>query len=111
MNPIAPGAAAAPVEAPTTTPKKQPRYHVVLLDDDDHSYAYVVHMLERLFGFPPQVGYRMAQQVDATGRAILLTSTFEHAEFKRDQVLGFGPDILLSQSTTSMRAVLEPAGE
>jgi len=28
-----------------------PLYHVVLLDDDEHTYDYVIEMLERLFLF------------------------------------------------------------
>ncbi len=40
---------------------------------------------------------------------ILLTTTFEHAELKRDQIHSFGADPLLSRSSGSMSAVLEPA--
>ena len=32
--------------------KKQPPYHVILLNDDDHSYDYVIRMLQQLFGHP-----------------------------------------------------------
>ena len=32
--------------------KKQPPYHVVLLNDDDHSFEYVIGMLQQLFGHP-----------------------------------------------------------
>ena len=28
-----------------------PPYNVVLLDDDDHSYAYVIEMLGDVFGY------------------------------------------------------------
>jgi ATP-dependent Clp protease adaptor protein ClpS len=28
-----------------------PMFHVVLLDDDEHSYAYVIDMLQHLFLF------------------------------------------------------------
>ena len=30
--------------------KRQPRYHVILWDDDDHSYEYVILMMRQLFG-------------------------------------------------------------
>ena len=39
-----------------------PPYHVVLLDDDDHTFEYVIHMLQSLFGMPPErnLGQRLA---------------------------------------------------
>ena len=30
-------------------PKRQPRYNVILWNDDDHSYPYVMVMLQELF--------------------------------------------------------------
>ena len=43
-------------------PKKQPRYNVVLWNDDDHTYAYVITMLLELFAHPVEKGYQMAQR-------------------------------------------------
>jgi ATP-dependent Clp protease adaptor protein ClpS len=102
---------AAPTTArprPDRTPKRQPRYHVVLWNDDDHTYDYVVAMLRRLFGHPPEKGFQIAQEVDRTGRAIVLTTTQEHAELKRDQIHAFGADRLLARSKGSMSASIEP---
>ena len=110
-NGSAPSATLAPPQkrpAPPR-PRRQPRYNVVLLDDDDHTYDYVISMLHRLFGYPLERGSQLAREVDATGRVILLTTTFEHAELKRDQIHSFGADPLLSRSSGSMSAVLEPA--
>ena len=92
-----------------TRPRKQPPYHVVLLDDDKHTYAYVVHMMQSLFGHCPQKGFQIARKVDTQGRAIVLTTTREHAELKRDQIHAFGPDDLIAGSRGSMRATLEPS--
>ena len=30
--------------------KRQPRFHVILWDDDDHSYEYVILMMRQIFG-------------------------------------------------------------
>ena len=99
-----------PRVAPTnTSPKKQPPYHVVLLDDDDHSYDYVIRMLKSLFGCQDERGYMLAKEVDSTGRVIVLTTTLEHAELKRDQIHAFGADPVLPRSKGAMSAVLEPA--
>jgi ATP-dependent Clp protease adaptor protein ClpS len=89
--------------------KRQPPYNVVLLNDDDHSYQYVIIMLQQLFGHPPEKGYQMAKEVDTTGRVIVLTTTMEHAELKRDQIHAFGPDPLLPRCKGSMSAAIEPA--
>ena len=89
--------------------QRQPPYNVILLNDDDHSYDYVIAMLQVLFGYPPEKGYQMAKEVDSTGRVILLTTTKEHAELKQEQIHAFGPDPLLARCQGSMTAVIEPA--
>ena len=89
--------------------KRQPPYNVVLLNDDDHSYEYVIAMLQQLFGYPKEKGFLMAKEVDTTGRVIVLTTTKEHAELKQDQIHAFGPDPLISRCQGSMSAVIEPA--
>jgi ATP-dependent Clp protease adaptor protein ClpS len=89
-------------------PKQQPRYHVVLWDDQNHTHAYVVVMLMQLFGHPPTKGFELAEEVDLRGRAIVLTTTREHAELKRDQIRAFGKDRLLEDSKGSMFASIEP---
>ena len=60
-------------------PKKQPRYNVILWNDDDHTYDYVIHMLKELFGHKESQGMLIATEVDKTGRGICLTTTMEHA--------------------------------
>lgn len=89
--------------------KKQPPYNVILLNDDDHTYEYVIAMLQKLFGHPKEKGFLMAKEVDSSGRVIVLTTTKEHAELKRDQIHSFGPDPLLTRCKGSMSSVIEPA--
>jgi ATP-dependent Clp protease adaptor protein ClpS len=89
-------------------PKKQPRYNVVLWNDDDHTYAYVITMLLEIFNHPLEKGYQLAQEVDTQGRVIVLTTTMEHAELKRDQIHAYGKDILIDDCRGSMAATIEP---
>jgi len=89
--------------------KRQPPYNVVLLNDDDHTYQYVIAMLQKLFGYPKEKGFLLAKEVDSTGRVILLTTSKEHAELKQDQIHAFGPDPLLDRCQGSMTAIIEPA--
>ncbi|MDQ4002748.1 MAG: ATP-dependent Clp protease adaptor ClpS [Actinomycetota bacterium] len=86
-----------------------PPYDVVLLDDDDHSFEYVVRMLKTLFGHPLEKGYRMAMEVHTTGRVVVATTNLEQAELKRDQIHAFGPDPLVPRCKGSMSATVEPA--
>jgi len=89
--------------------ERQPPYNVVLLDDNDHSYDYVITMLQQLFGHPREKGYLLAKEVDSNGRVIVLTTTKEHAELKQEQIHAFGPDPLIERCQGSMSAVIEPA--
>ena len=86
-----------------------PPYNVVLLNDDDHSYDYVVLMLNTIFGHPPEKGFKMALEVDKTGRVVVATENLEVAELKRDQIHAFGPDPLIPRCKGSMSATVEPA--
>ena len=103
-------------EVQTTTdkrkkPKKQPRYNVILWDDSDHSYDYVIHMMKNVFRHPMEKGFQIAKEVDSSGRAICLTTTMEHAELKREQIHSFGKDELIPRCKGSMSATIEPIGE
>jgi ATP-dependent Clp protease adaptor protein ClpS len=89
--------------------KRQPPYHVILWNDDDHSYEYVIRMLMELFGYPPEKGFLLAKEVDSQSRVILLTTTREHAELKRDQIHAYGRDVLIAGCKGSMSATIEPA--
>jgi ATP-dependent Clp protease adaptor protein ClpS len=89
-------------------PKQQPRYNVILWDDPDHSYDYVVAMMKAVFRTPIERGFQIAKEVDTSGRAICLTTTLEHAELKRDQIHSFGKDELIERCKGSMSATIEP---
>ena len=90
--------------------ERAPLYHVVLLDDNDHTYDYVIEMLQKLFIFTLDQAFRHAEEVDRTGRTLLLTCELPQAEFARDQIQTYGADWRLPRSKGSMSAVLEPAG-
>jgi len=86
-----------------------PRYHVILLDDDDHSYEYVMEMLIEVFAFTPTKAFQIAEEVDNAGRAIVFTGPFEIAELKQEQIHARGADWRIEGCAGSMTAVLEPA--
>lgn len=99
-----------PSTAPTTrrSTKKPHLWNVVLLDDDVHTYEYVIKMLTALFGHTLQGAFRAAQHVDEHGRVIVYTAHRELAELKREQIKGFGRDPYVAECTGPMSAILMP---
>ena len=91
--------------------QKTPLYHAVLLDDDQHTYDYVIEMLQKLFLCSESAAYQHAVEVDTTGRTIVITCELPQAEFARDQIHAYGPDWRMPKSKGSMSAIVEPAGE
>ena len=90
-------------------PRRLPPFNVVLLNDDDHTYEYVIEMLKKIFGYPEERGFKMAEEVDSSGRVIVMTTHKELAELKCDQIHGYGADWRLERSQGAMSAVVEPA--
>lgn len=90
-------------------PKRQPRFNVILWNDEDHSYQFVIAMMQELFGYQQEQGFLIAKTVDTTGRAIVLTTTKEHAELKRDQIHAYGRDPAVAESRGSMWSTIEEA--
>lgn len=97
----------APKREQQTQHKRQPRYHVLLWDDSEHTYDYVIAMLQQLFGHPFEQAYELAKQVDSQGVAVCLTTTKEHAELKRDQIHAYGKDPLATKCSGSMSCTIE----
>ena len=89
--------------------RKLPPYNVILLDDNDHTYEYVIEMLGKVFSYPEAKGYELAKAVDNSGRVVVLTTHRELAELKCEQITSFGADWRLERSKGAMSAVIEPA--
>lgn len=89
--------------------KRQPPFHVILWNDDDHTYGYVIAMLMKLFRHTPERSFELAREVDLRGKAIVLTTTREHAELKRDQIHAYGPDGGIASCSGAMWATVEAA--
>ena len=89
--------------------ERTPLYNVVLLDDDDHTYDYVVEMLIQIFCHSANTAFQHAVEVDMTGRTVVMTCEREQAEFGRDQIHAYGADPRMPKCRGSMSAVVEPA--
>src|SRR5262245_65941423 len=100
-------ATAFPEVEDDTSDQLQPLYHVILLNDDDHTYDYVIEMLQKIFGFTESRALSHAVEVDTKGTTILLTCELEQAEHKRDLIHSYGPDWRLTRCLGSMAALSE----
>lgn len=86
-----------------------PRYHVILLNDEAHTYDYVIEMLTVIFGHSNEIAYAMACEVDAKGRVIVDTTHKEKAGLRRDQIMSYGADWRIPHCKGSMSAIIQPA--
>jgi ATP-dependent Clp protease adaptor protein ClpS len=84
-------------------------WNVVLLDDDHHTYDYVVEMLMAIFGYSIRKAYLMTVEVDTRKRVIVWTGHLERAEAYQAQIHDYGADWRMESSQGSMSAILEKA--
>jgi len=84
-------------------------YHVIILNDDDHTFEYVIEMLQAIFALPYATALAHTVEADSTGSSIVFTTTLEEAEHKRDQIHAYGPDWRLPHSRGSVAALVERA--
>lgn len=89
--------------------KNLPPYHVIVKDDDDHTYEYVVRMLMKIFLHTEELAFGLAEKLDNEGQVIVDTTSKERAEFKQEQIHGYGRDHLIERCQGSMTCVIEPA--
>ena len=101
--------AVTPDISTTEKDREAPLFHVVLLDDDDHTYDYVIEMLCNIFLLSPERAFKNAVEVDTVGRTVVMTCEREQAEFGRDQIHAYGADPRMARSKGSMSAIVEPA--
>ena len=89
-------AASAVVEPEVTTDagrtRRLPPYNVVILNDEEHTFPYVIELLIKIFRHALPKAEELTLRIHTTGRAIVYTTHKELAELKRDQVIAYGPD-------------------
>jgi ATP-dependent Clp protease adaptor protein ClpS len=92
-----------------TRTRKLPPFNVVILNDEEHSFHYVIEMLIKLFAHSLPTAQDLTWRIHTRGRAIVYTTHKEKAELKRDQVLAYGADPRMSTSKGPLRCYIEPA--
>jgi ATP-dependent Clp protease adaptor protein ClpS len=74
-------------------PKTLPPFGVIVLNDDLHTFDYVIETFQKVFGYPLEKAFQLATQIHATGRGLVWSGSKEVAELKCDQIRGAGPDV------------------
>ena len=93
----------------STESQLAPRYHLVLLDDDDHTYQYVIEMLGRVFQYEREKAFAIACMVDGHGQAVVETAGYDQVTQHQQRIHSYGPDPRIEQCEGSMSAVVEEA--
>ena len=89
--------------------RKLPPYNVIILNDEEHTFEYVIEVLTTLFAHPLQAAEVLTWRIHNSGRAVVYTTHKEKAELKRDQVLACGADPRMSISKGPLGCYIEPA--
>lgn len=92
--------------------KRLPPYHVILLNDDDHSMDFVVNVLRKVFAFTIEKAVQLMMEAHETGRSVVWTGSKEVAELKVEQIQTFH-EIRASDNKKlgPLGCVIEPAPE
>jgi ATP-dependent Clp protease adaptor protein ClpS len=80
------------VEEAAPEVKHPPQYSVVLLNDDYTPMEFVVEVLERFFRMDRESATRVMLEVHMKGKGVCGVFTYEIAETKVAQVLGYSRD-------------------
>lgn len=102
--------ATAPVPANlTVTPTNSPGPHfqLVLLNDNTHSYDYVIRLLMDVFGMSVEKAFVLTRAVDQTGRAVVFVGDAAEVADRMSRVVAAGPDTLLRISTGPLQVLVE----
>jgi ATP-dependent Clp protease adaptor protein ClpS len=90
-----------------TEPKEARACKVILFNDEEHTYDYVVEMLSHACGLAREKAFRCAVEVDLTGRTTVYFGSRPACAAVVAKIHAYGPDHRLPQSMSSMRAEVQ----
>jgi ATP-dependent Clp protease adaptor protein ClpS len=94
------GVGAGPAEPVLGDPAAPgPRYNLIVLNDDTHTYGYVERLLQEVLGVSAERATAFALAIDRTGRAVVFIGSLDEVTRKRDRILAYGPDASEPEST------------
>jgi len=82
-------------------------WKVVLYNDEDHTYDYVVSVLVAVCGMAKEQAFRCAVEVDLCGRTTVFYGSHEDCKNVAAKINSWGPDHRLLRSRGSMNSAVE----
>lgn len=89
-------------------PKPPTQHNVILHDDDDHSFTYVMEMLREVFAYENSKAYELTEELVENGKAIVYTAaTRDEAVLTKDKLVSFGRDRQIKHCAGAMTVTVE----
>lgn len=105
-------AATPVVENETSTDQKTahlPRWHVILLNTDDHTVEFVVSLIMTIFNKNFDEAFALTMEIHEKDSCIATTTHKERAELYKEQVHAYGADPNMKQNHRPLPCVIELA--
>ena len=81
-----------PTKRKKQKPKREPKYHVVLWNDDYNTMYRVVEILTRVLGISVEQANQYMLEAHTMGQTIIFTGSLTQAEMIKDKIIGHAPD-------------------
>jgi len=98
-----------PRERQESKTRTVPPYHVILKNDDCHSFEFVIGVLCKALGYDPQKAFVLTEEAHTKGQVIVWTGPKEVAEFKVDQIQTFHENREDGRKLGPLDCAIEPA--
>ena len=89
--------------------QRLPPYHVILENDEHHTFEFVVESLQKALGYSQERSYQLTMQAHTAGRAVVWTGPKEVAELKADQIRSFHEIRAPAANLGPLSCYIEPA--
>lgn len=103
------------IEEVQTNVKNAPRWNVIILDDPDHTFAYVTELIVTIFRRSIGDAKALTEEIHRMGRAIIVTCSKERAELYVEQVKTWGDDpfmkVFKGKDSGPLGVTMEPADD
>jgi ATP-dependent Clp protease adaptor protein ClpS len=91
--------------------KFMPRWHVILLNTDVHTFEYVITLIMDIFKKDADEAVNCTLKIHKEGQCIVETTHKERAEMLKEQVETYGADPNMKGEPHTLPCVIEPVPE